>query len=201
MKVLKDQKPRRDGLIEAKGTWGEVRVGSVLSTNLRSEAWEVIDSRLPDQIEYGHTHWFKIRERNSGREHVVAPKLVTTIAHFLLESPEDARAPKPDLEPSNGEEMALLVETLGAQLLATRDNATGEIHCPDYDAPNPERTGIAPLIEHLRICHDMSVGGILESESSEDIHRIHDQSHSPKFPHVGKGGFSHRHVPEDHSIL
>lgn len=198
MKVLEDQKPRRDGLIEAKGTWGEVRVGSVLSTHLRSEAWEVIDSRLPDQMEYGHTHWFKIRERNSGREHVVAPKLVTAIAHFLLEAPQDVLTPKPHLAPSNGEEMALLVEKLGAQLLATKDNATGEVHCPDYTAPNPERTGVAPLLEHLRVCHDMSVDALVDSAAA---HKAHDQAHSPKFPHVGKGGFSHRHVPEDHTIL
>ena len=89
MKVLEDQKPRRDGLIEAKGTWGEVTVGSLLSTNKRTEVWEVIDSRLPDQIDYAKTHWFKIRERTTGAEHVVAPKMVNAIAHFLLSSPDE----------------------------------------------------------------------------------------------------------------
>jgi len=210
MKVLEDQKPRRDGLIEAKGVWGEVAVGALLSTSKRTEVWEVIDTRLPEQIDYGKTHWIKIRERSTGVEHVIAPKMVNAPAYFLLSS-TDQNLPAPT-PPSNLEEMALLVEHLGAQLLATRDNATGEIHCPDYNAPNGERTGVAPLLEHMRVCHGMDVGALqaAEAQARADgdfdevrarIHRAHDEAHSLKHPHVGKGGFSHRHVPEDHTII
>lgn len=198
MKVIEDQAPRRDGLIEAKGTWGEVTVGSLLATRLRTEVWEVIDSRTPDQHEYAHTPWFKIRERGSGVEHAVPPKMVNAKVTFLLHEP-DERLPEPTPVSDADEveaKMKMLVAELGAVEIYTRDNTTGEIVCPDFPLDT---------VEHLRVAHDIDVTALLAIEDPQErigqMHTVHGQAHSVRYPAVGKGGFAHRHVPEEHNII
>jgi hypothetical protein len=198
LEVDPDQAPRRDGLIEAKGTWGDVTVGSVLASGKRTEIWDVVDSKQPDQHEYAHTHWFKIRERSSGAIHAVKPKMVNAKVTFLLTAPNEvppARTPSPDGEDIEAK-MRLLVAELGAVEIYTRDSATGEITCPanHYD-----------VLDHMRVAHDIDTTALEAIESSDEriaqMFTIHGRAHSPKHPAVGKGGFAHRHVPEEHDII
>lgn len=206
MKATSDDfQPRRDGWYEHDGTWGEVTVGTVLASSKRSERWEVIDTAMgPDPIRYGWTLWFQIREQTTGEVHPVRPRPKTSRATILTQDPRDTKTPDPT-GPSDAEAIMLLVRELGAEELATRDLETGEITCPDYlyDS-HVEGTGIGGkdvrrgLIEHMRFAHKMSVDDDLDIAAAITVH---GQGHDPRWPNIGKGGFAHRHVPEDMTLL
>jgi len=95
------------------------------------------------------------------------------------------------------------VESLGATLLATRDETTGEIVCPDYtyeshlDAEGAEVGIRRGLIEHMRFAHGMVADDDL---SLVDAITLHGRAHDPASG-VTKGGFPHRHVPEDLKLI
>lgn len=207
MKIIEDAKPRRDGLIEARATWGEITVGTLLAgPTSRTEVWEVVDTQAGEQIYDNKTLWFKIRERSSGAEHAVPPRLVTDRVTVLLESPEDRLPPKTPA--SDAAAMELIVTELGATLIASRDNATGEIWCPNYasghHATEDWHHGREELM-HLQICHGMDTSAIEKLEGDaflREITTLHSHAHdSRKRLVLGGGGFPHRHVPEDHSLL
>lgn len=198
MKIDEDQPPRKDGLIEARGEWGEVVVGSVLASRKRSEIWDVIDSKTPDQHAYARTPWFKIRERASGVEHAVSPKMINAKVTFLLTDPTQRQ---PELTPVSDADdveakMKMLVETLGAQEIYTRDSATGEIWCPWWPIDD---------LEHLRVAHDIDTTALEAIEDHDkrraELTTVHGHAHDARWPAVGKGGFAHRHVPEEHDII
>lgn len=196
MKIDEDQAPRRDGFIEATGTWGEVTVGCLLAGSNRTDVWEVIDSKSPDQHEFAHTHWFKVVERKSGVVHAIKPKMINAKCKFLLADPTEKLPPR--TPPSDFEEIALLAEALGATILWERDNATGEITCPMNEWA---RDG---YLRHLKEAHDIdtrALEALTGDEYTAELHTIHGRAHDPRYPHVGKGGFSHRHVPEEHDII
>jgi hypothetical protein len=205
-----DFEPRRDGWFEHKGTWQEVVVGTVMADpNFRSKRWEVIDTAMVGPVEYGHTLWFRVREQTSGEEHTISPRQKTTGCVILTQDPRDTKT-GPIVPPSDAEAIMLLVKELGAEVMATRDNETGEITCPDYtykshlekdnpyneDRPLPDI--LRGLIEHMRFAHQMSVNDDLDLVSAITLH---GQAHNPKWPNIGKGGFPHRHVPEDLSMF
>lgn len=197
-----DFEPRRDGWFEHKGTWQEVVVGTVLASKKRSERWEVIDVAMANHVEYGKTLWMRVREQTTGVEHTIPPRQKTTQVTILTQDPRDTKTGEPT-EPSNADAIMLLVKELGAEVMATRDNVTGEITCPDYtyDSHIPghgDRQISRGLIEHLRFAHQHPVNDDIDLVS---LITLHGQAHNPKWPNIGKGGFPHRHVPEDLSMF
>jgi hypothetical protein len=204
-----DFAPRRDGWFEHRGVWGEVTRGTVIASRKRTERWEIVDVAHGQQVEYGHTLWMRAREQSTGAEYTVDPRPKTAQVTILTQSPLDTQTP--EITPaSDAEVIALLVEELGALHLATRDNVTGEIHCPNYDigANHLDEIGNGSLtrglLEHLRFAHkiDPDEFEVLDWEDKmNQAFTAHGRAHNPRYPNIGKGGFPHRHVPEDLSLL
>jgi hypothetical protein len=198
--TIEDFKPRRDGLFEHEGTWAEVSVGTLLAQrDSRKGVWEVVaTSHGTGQIEYGKTLWMRVRNVSTGEEHTLPPHTKTGTVVILTKSPLDTE-PIPHTEPTDTEAIMLLVDQLGATLLASRDEETGQIACPDYvwkthlekGEPHPFRRG---LIDHMRFAHAMSADDDL---SYENAIILHGQAHRPEWPNIGKGGFVHIHLPEE----
>lgn len=199
-----DAQNRRDGWFEHRGVWGEVVVGTVLANyQRRSERWEVIATSHGEQVDYGNTLWFRIREQTTGVEHSVSPKMKKLPVTILTQNPADTYAGDPT-PPSDSESIMLLVRELGAEVLATRDERTGEVTCPMYWAghnhPGEREPGHSHRgeIEHMKFAHDLVVDPDI---AVMDLANLHAQAHDARWPNIGKGGFPHRHVPEDLSVL
>lgn len=197
-----DFEPRRDGWFEHKGTWQEVVVGTVIASRKRSERWEIVDIAMNTHVEYGKTLWMRAREQTSGVEYTVPPKQKTTQVTILTQDPRDTKTGDVTA-PSDADAIMLLVKELGAEVMATRDNETGEITCPDYTyhshiPGHGDRQISRGLIEHLRFAHQHPVNDDIDLVS---LITLHGQAHNPKWPNIGKGGFPHRHVPEDLSMF
>lgn len=202
-KTSDDFEPRRDGWFEHKATWEEVVVGTVLADpNFRSKRWEVIDTAMVGHVEYGKTLYFRVREQTSGEEYTIPPRQKVTGITVLTRDPSDTKTGEPT-PPSDADAIMLLVKELGAEVMATRDNVTGEITCPDYTYRSHipgygDRQISRGLIEHIRFAHQHPVD---DDISLEALVTLHGQCHNPKWPNIGKGGFPHRHVPEDLSMM
>lgn len=198
-----DFEPRKDGWFEHRGIWDEVVVGTVLANReRRSERWEVIDVAHGKQVEYGYTLWMRIREQTTGTEVTVKPHNKTYPVTILTLDPRDTDTTDPT-EPSDTEAIMLVVRELGAELMATRDEKTGEVTCPDYAAGHHHLGTDMKLlgraeVEHMKFAHGLEVP---DDISVKELTTLHGRSHNPKFPDIGKGGFPHRHVPEDLTIF
>lgn len=196
-----DFEPRRDGWFEHRGIWDEVVVGTILADpkGARSKRWEVIGMGHGQQVEHGHTLWMRIREATTGEEHSIPPRLKVNPVTILTQDPRDIHTGERP-EPDDTAAIMLLVKELGATHLATRDEATGEITCPDYSSGHNhlDEIGNRALargeIEHMRFAHGMSIN---DDIPVADRITLHAQAHNPKWPNIGKAGFPHRHVPED----
>jgi hypothetical protein len=110
--------------------------------------------------------------------------------------------------PVDSDEILLLVERLGAQAIAARDHETGEIHCPDYASGHSvggHKTRAIEQLEHIKIAHGIDISSIELLTGNERIKAVletHGRQHGPQQNrYLSKGGFPHRHVPEDRSIL
>ena len=191
-----DFEPRRDGWFPHEGTWGEVTVGTIIgSRHYRTGAWEIIEqSHGKGQIPFGHTLWMRARELKTGEEFTIRPRLKTIEMIVLTRDPADTQTP-PVTPVSDGDAIMLLVEKLGATVLAHRDETTGEITCPDLMSMD---FGKAEEIEHMRFAHGMTVA---DDTSLEDVHILHGRAHNPQHRDIGKGGFPHRHDNEDLNIF
>ena len=201
-----EAQPRRDGFLERVGTWGEVTVGSVIASSLsRTRRWEIIATANPGQIEYGHTLWFRMRDQVTGEEVSVKPRPVSIKVVFLMSSDEEV--PPPVTPAHDADQIALLVEKLGAQEIATRDHETGEIHCPDYSGPGAAPGGIVAELEHLRICHGLDTSGLEAitnyTDRDREVITTHGRLHGRNAATIMPGGkgFPHRHVPEDRTMF
>lgn len=198
-----DFEPRRDGWFEHKATWDEVRIGTVLATEKRTERWEVIAMAHGQQVEFGRTMWFKVREQATGAEHNIEPKVKTASCKVLTQDPADTDTGD-HTEPSDTEAIMLLVAELGAEMLATKDEVTSEVTCPDYDSGANHLDDVGNgslargLAEHLRFAHGLNPPDGIDIAS---LLTVHGQSHDPKHPQIGKAGFPHRHVPEDLTLI
>ena len=204
-----DFQPRRDGWFEHQGTWEEVVVGTVIANRQRrSERWEIIDQALTAPIEYGHTLWMRAREQTSGEEFTVRPRPKTSKVVILTRDPADTSTGERAL-PSDAEAVRLLVESLGATALASRDNETGEILCPDYDAghlaPGQSSGGMRAQMEHMRFAHGIDTTDLEALPFDERLRQVvtlHGRAHNAQHQAaINKGGFPHRHVPEDLTIF
>lgn len=166
--------------------WGELGIGHIILKDGRK--WTVVDGATPTQYEYGHSNWIRI-QAPKGETHAIPPKPVTKKVVVLVDPTAD---PIPPLSHVHGSrEAALLVEALGAVEIATRDEATGEVWCPWSVG------GVADLV-HLQVAHGLDTTGITTMAQRA---RAHGQCHDIGYPHIGKGGFAHRHVPEDLGIV
>lgn len=203
-----------DGLVPWRGRAGDIRVGHILQgdSGAKKDVWEVIDTRNPNQYDLGQTPWLRVRRL--GTEEVVAipPKGARERVTFML-TPDEfdfaenfGRPPHlPQVMLADAEEVALLVNELGATRIATRDDVTGEIWCPAYHSGALSegthwRDRAREELDHLRLCHGMDVTALEEMDWEEQMHAFvkhHGQAHRDNLP----GGFPHRHVPEDRSLL
>ena len=192
--------PRRDGWFEHEGTWGEVTVGTVIATaRSRTQRWEIIAQSMGTPVPFMKTLWMRAREQTTGAEFTVTPRTKTTKVTILTQDPADTQCP-PRTPPDDADAVWLLVEEMGATLLATRDEATGEITCPDYTYESHlDGDGgiLRGLIEHMHFAHGMKADADL---SLVDAITLHGKAHDPNGG-VTKGGFPHRHVPEDLKLI
>lgn len=197
-----DFKPRQDGWYEHRGVWEEVKVGTVIGTpNSRTDAWECIASAHPAQVEYGKTLWLRFRNLSSGDEYSAPPRHMHLPVTILTRDPADHAPapcvpsyvePEPQTPPTDQEAILAVIEGLGASHLATVDNITGQITCPEFPP------SLAALIEHLEIAHGQKG---LPNWGVDEYTLLHSRAHSEKYPDIGKGGFPHRHAPEDHTQM
>lgn len=187
--------------------WGTIGVGSII-LDRSDRRWTCIDAAVPTQFEYGKSCWLKFRAPR-GEEFTAKPRYVTSKTMALI----DPTAPP--IEPAwpvGAREAWLLAQELGAVEIATQDAVTGEVWCPDYiledgpglGLPRPAERGAWPLIHHLEICHGVDMTALTAAYvddlegGARAIERAHEDAH--KRP-VGGGGFAHRHMPEDLSLL
>jgi hypothetical protein len=203
-----------DGLSPWIGRAGDIRVGHIIQgdSKAKKDTWEVVDTRNPNQYDLGQTPWFRVRRLGTDETVAIPPKLVRDTVTYML-TPEDlehaehfGRPPtRPKVMLADAEEVALLVEQFGATRIATRDEETGEIWCPAYEAgylsSGTHWTDRAQEeLAHLRICHGMDVTALEElawEPQMKAIVKHHGAAHRDNLP----GGFPHRHVPEDLSLL
>jgi hypothetical protein len=201
-----------------KGRAGQVRVGHFIQGSRKTldDVWEITEMRTPSQIGYANTLWWRAVNVSTGEQVAVPPRVVSAEIRFMLTPEEHAEAEEtkrpptlPRQWPSDSEEVLLLVEKLGAREIATRDETTGEIHCPDYDGsfdsarPGGNLFGVEE-IEHLRIAHGLDVSGLEKLTGDERtiaITKAHGPLHAPNVGRYAQRGFPHRHTPEDHSIV
>lgn len=196
-----DAQPRRDGWFEHKAQWGEVVLGTTIAdVSSRTRRWDIVEVSQATHTQYGHTLWMRAREQTSGEEFTVRPRVKTSSVVILTQDPADTKAGEPS-PPSSTDAIMLLVEKLGATHLASRDVKTGEVVCPDYTYDSHLPSGPAHirrgLIEHMRYCHGMKPAddlGLLDA-INQHAHAHHVATSG------GKGGFPHRHVPEDSVLI
>lgn len=197
-----DFAPRRDGWFEHDGTWGEVGVGTVIATpNSRKQRWEIVDVAMSTPVPYMKTLWMRAREQTTGQEFTVEPRTKTAKAIILTQDPADTRTAGPT-PPSDADAVWALVEGLGATLMASRDEATGEITCPDYVNESHIEGLDAPikrgLLDHMKIAHGHD--HFDHDDELASLITLHAQMHDVNNP-AGKSGFPHRHVPEDLTLI
>jgi hypothetical protein len=204
--VVRREASASAGLLPVKGTFNQVRIGSLIqgyrATN--DDVWEIIDMRHPAQFDHGSTPWFRARQVGTESEVSIPPKPGTYTCTFMVaEDSVDPDVEKPKLDPetvgdpsplSDGPEIALLVEKLGATLIASRDNATGVWHCPPYEqSPG----GRVEYVSHIEIAHGISLEAA--DTSIEALTTLHGRAHADSYdkPSVMTGGFPHVHDYQD----
>jgi hypothetical protein len=190
-----------DPLDEVRSLLDSTTVGTFLAGRDRTSVWEVIDTKTPDQWEFGHTSWFLAVNRATGEQHAIPPRSKTRRVKVLTREPDENLPVY--TPPSDKDEIALLADQLGAHLIAQHHKASGEVWCPDYNAFDSvgDNAYGREEMEHLRICHGIDTSGIEMLPAEEQVKaraEVHGQAHNPKKTHVGKGGFPHRHAPEYH---
>ncbi len=198
-------RPRQDGLFERKGIWREATVGCLIlgSSGRRGDIWEIVAAANgTGQLPWAHTPWFQMRSHETQDVVSQPPIYKSRVATFLTTSPDD-RNPLPPVMPAvDADRVALLIETLGAAEILTMDNATGEAYAPFYangDHALADWHYAREEMMHLRICHqiDTEVAEKLpHDERLVAITNAHARAHSPTEPHFGKGGITHRHMPD-----
>lgn len=166
--------------------WRAVGVGSII-IDKEGGRWLVTASALPAQFDYGMSCWFKIAPEGGGPEIPIEPRFLGSKITLAV----DPARPVEPAWPEGAREMALLQQALGAQEIGTQDTRTGEIWCPMHI------WGVEEELLHLRVAHGMDTTGIV---TPEQVATIHGRAHNPKYPDLGKSGFTHRHMPEDMPI-
>lgn len=206
--TAEDFAPRRDGWFEHAGTWNEVTVGTVLADpKSRTKRWEVVAQSHGQQVQPMRTLWMRVREQTTGAEFTIEPRLKTQTVTILTQDPADTATP-PQTVTTDTEAILLLVRELGATHLASRDNETGEITCPDYVYTlheGAERGGMKAEMEHMRFAHGIDTAPLEALPFDErivEVTNLHARAHNPAYmAEINRGGFPHRHVPEDLTLM
>jgi hypothetical protein len=205
-----------DGLVPWDGRAGDIRVGHIIqgSTKAKRDVWKVIDTRNPHQYDVGRTPWLRVQRLGTEQIEAVPPKTVRTPVTFMLTPEEFEHAAMYGSVPAlpktllaDADEIALLVEKLGATEIVSKDHETGEMWCPNY-AYGRRHTAewepgilILDQLHHLQICHGMDITGLEDITDWEQqmlaVINHHGEAHRDNLP----GGFPHRHVPEDTTQL
>lgn len=198
-----DEAPRKDGLYPHRGTWGEVTVGTMIADQ-KGNPWKVIATKHPPQVEFGHTLWFRI-VNPQGEEASLPPRMVTAPVIILTLSPADIKT-APPTRPVDTDAIQAVIEGLGATLLATINNETGEVTCPSYifdsHIPGPGNNRMSRgLLEHLQIAHGFDPNVLSPTWTYADIFQTHNNFHHANREGYGTGMFPHRHVEERAGIL
>lgn len=179
--------PRADGWFPHKGWWSEVTIGTVVAGR-DGGRWQIIDARQGGNGQMFETPWFRAREMTTGAEYTMAPRPTKDAVTILTRAPSDTWTGHHEV--SDADAIMLLVRELGATELATRDDRTGEVTCPDYVYDSHNGKIVDGLVEHMRIAHQMQV------DDGLDIGELmvqHGHAHN-RNSEIGKGGFPHRHV-------
>lgn len=200
------------GLLPVVGTYEQVRIGSLIqgrkATN--DDVWEIIDLRHPAQFDHRTSPWFLAVNKATGEQVSIPPKPLGYACTFMVpEGTVDPDVEKPRLDPStvgppsplsDGDEVALLVEALGARVVATLDHETKIWHCPPYEevlSPDPGRQA---YLDHIEVCHGIDVSAIKDGDIA-DVVTLHGNAHGKNFskPRGAVGGFPHVHDYRDQS--
>lgn len=191
------------GLLPVTGTWGQVRIGSLLqgSKGTNDDVWEVVDMRHPAQFDYKTTPWFRIKNLASQAAVSVPPRSSGYPCTFMVpEETVDPDVEKPKLDPetvgpasplSDGDAVALLIEKLSARVVATQDHETKVWHCLPYEQTFVPRQD---YIDHIEVAHGIDLSAIKDGPI-EDLVTIHGNAHSKNYnkPATAAGGFPHVH--------
>lgn len=188
------------GLTEVKGTYGDIRVGSKVQGDkaTNDDVWEIIDLRNPEQYDYKTTPWFLARNVATGVEVSIPPKTSAYPCTFMVptetvdpeeEKPKlDVAGQPPRAELSDQEAVDLLVEKLGARLIAWKDHETGIVKVPS-DGPWKSQD----FIDHLEVAHGMDLSH-LERPDIVALTTMHGEVHSKNWMKARTGGgFPHQH--------
>lgn len=206
MKPTEDSfEPRADGLFPHRGIWDEVTVGTLLAAPRKNEVYQVIATKHPPQVEYGKTLWFRIRNLATGEEMSIPPRRFNETVVILTQTPLGGPT-APPTRPEDTDAIMAVVEGLGASMLATIDNVTGEVTCPDYIMTSHipglgNMRNSRGLLEHLQIAHGFDPNVLRPTWTYAEIFKTHNGFHNSRREEYGGGLFPHRHVPEDRSIL
>lgn len=205
-----------DGLVPWAGRAGDVRVGHKLqgSTKAKKDVWVVVDTRNPHQYDLGQTPWLRVQRLGTEEVRAIPPKTIRDHVTFML-TPEEfehaemyGNAPAlPRTMLADAEQIALVVEQLGAVEIISKDEETGEIWCPNYAAGKRHTDVWEPGIlvrdelQHMKLCHSMDISALEEMTDWEQqmlaVTKYHGEAHRDNLP----GGFPHRHVPADTTLL
>ena len=188
----------------------DVVVGTIIQGGYREnlkDRWKIIAMAHGEQVQVNYTLWWKAQNLVDGKIVALKPRPLDAKVRMVVseEEAERGRAVKPStiIKPEDSEAIALLIEELGATAIATVNNKTGEVECPNFilfHQANPELSLREEMLIHLEIAHGMDISALEESPDPFIVDKTHDDAHDPRYDH-GKGGFPHRHVPEDHTTM
>lgn len=188
--------PRKDGFDQRQGRWKDLGVGMTIERGGRR--WTIIDSAIPPQFQYGYSLWFRF-QAPKGETFNCAPKPLVTPVTILSKPGEDL--PPPTL-PVGHAEAALLVESLGATEIATKDEASGEIWCPAHTTMHTGDYGRGEIL-HLQLAHGLDTSALEAlplAERAVALVKAHGPLHFKNAEALATAsgrGFPHRHVPEE----
>lgn len=194
------------GLLPVQGTYADVRIGSLIQgrKGTNDDVWEIVDMRHPAQFDYKTTPWFLAANVATGEQASIPPKTSSYPCMFMVpEETVDPDVEKPKLDVStvgdpsplsDGPAVALLVETLGARVIATQDNDTGVWHCKPYEQILDPKPGPMEFIDHLEVAHGLDLSGL---DTSDPVAMVttHGAAHAKTFTGAfgSVGGFPHVH--------
>lgn len=189
---------KKTDLWEHRAQWGEVVVGAIV-IGADGKPYRIIDTRHGEGIPSGFTLWFRA-EPVAGGDPVVVPPKPREMPVTVLDPDPGAKKVGVYTPPSDSEAVMTLVEGLGAAWMATHDSVSGEVTCPEYNlgyhaAPGGHLFG-KELRQHLEFAHGVDQETI-DKLPGEDAFTFHSHCHND----LVKGGFPHRHIPDETETL
>lgn len=195
-----DKLHKKTDLWEHRAQWGEVVVGAIV-IGMDNKPYRIIDTRHGEGIPSGFTLWFRAEPVAGGDPIVVKPR-PREMPVTVLDPDPNARKVGVYTPPSDTEAVMALVEGLGAEWMATHDSKSGEVTCPEYNSGHHASKDpkvwhySGELRLHLEFAHGVEKATV-DQLLQDDLYTYHARHHND----LVKGGFPHRHVPEDLTLL